>query len=368
MISAPLRVAIMGCGAIAPHHVEAYAATGRTELVGVVDVDIGRARAFADRNGCPGAYDTVADLLTAQHPDLVSIVTPPGSHADLAIAVLAAGSTVLLEKPPCITLADLDRVADAETRSAGRVYVVFQHRHGSAAVRAKRLLASRSLGAPQVSVCETLWYRPAAYFDPDWRGTWRGEGGGPTLGHGIHQFDLLLDLLGPWSTIDALAARIDRPVEFEDVSMAMVRFENGSVGSVINSLLSPRELSRIRIDTTAGTLQVAHLYGYRDADWTWTPLAEEGPTDAWSAKAGPERPSSHVAQLGELVDDLLAGREHPTTLASTRPTMEFVTALYRSALLGTTVHRADLTPDDPFYADLSGGLPAATITRRLTGH
>lgn len=371
MTSGPLRVAIIGCGVIAPHHVEAYAATGRTELVGVVDVDIDRARSFADRYGCPGAYDTVADLLAEQHPDLVSIVTPPGSHADMAIAVLADGATVLLEKPPCVTLADLDRVAEAELRSTGRVYVVFQHRHGSAAVRAKRLLASGTLGAPQVSVCETLWYRPIGYFDPDWRGTWRGEGGGPTLGHGIHQFDLLLDLLGPWSTIDAIAARIDRPVEFEDVSMAMVRFENGSVGSVINSLLSPRELSRIRIDTTTGTLQVQHVYGYRDADWTWTPLrgAETagGTPDVWTAAAGPERPSSHVAQLGELVDDLLAGREHPTTLASTRPTMEFVTGLYRSALLGTTVRRSDLTPDDPFYRDLSGGLPAPTITARLTG-
>ena len=45
---------------------------------------------------------------------------------------------------------------------------------------------------------------------------------------------------------------------------------------MINSLLSPDELSRIRIDTTGGTLEVNHLYGYPDADWTWTPAPEPG--------------------------------------------------------------------------------------------
>jgi len=51
-------------------------------------------------------------------------------------------------------------------------------------------------------------------------------------------------------TINATAVRLDRPVEFEDVSMASVIFESGAVATVINSLLSPRELSRIRIDIT----------------------------------------------------------------------------------------------------------------------
>ncbi len=128
---------------------------------------------------------------------------------------------------------------------------------------------------PQVAVCETLWFRPDSYFDPAWRGTWSGEGGGPTLGHGIHQIDLLLHLLGPWHHLTAIAVRQARPVEFEDVSLAVVGFENGAVASVVNSLLSPRELSRIRIDTTAGTLEVNHVYGYSDADWSFVPVPQE---------------------------------------------------------------------------------------------
>jgi len=261
-----LRVAIVGSGGIAPAHAEAYAATGRTQLVGVVDVVPDRARLFAGRFGSPRQYASVAELLSDQAVDIVSVTTPPGTHTEIAVQILQTGTSVLLEKPPCLTLADLDAVTAAEAGSTGSVYAVFQHRHGSGARRAKQLLSTGGLGVPQVALCETLWFRPESYFDPIWRGTWTGEGGGPTLGHGIHQIDLMLHLLRPWTSMTALAARVARPVEFEDVSLAIVTFDDGSVGSVVNSLLSPNELSRIRIDTTAGTLEVNHLYGYRDAD------------------------------------------------------------------------------------------------------
>jgi predicted dehydrogenase len=373
-----VKVAIVGAGNISRRHAEAYEATGKTDLVGVNDIIFAKAEALAEKHGST-PYADLSELLSDADPDLVSVATPPGSHAALALEILAAGKSVLLEKPPVLSLAEMDAVAEAERSSKGSVYVVFQHRHGSGGVRAADLLSRGVLGKPQVAVCETLWFRPRSYFDPDWRGTWVGEGGGPTLGHGIHQIDLLLHLLGPWQTINATAVRLDRPVEFEDVSMASVTFENGAVATVINSLLSPKELSRIRIDTTGGTLEVNHLYGYSDNDWTFTPApdaalaatlglnpgvrrTEEAPTsDVWQASAGDDVPSNHEAQLGHLVDDLLTGRPHNTTLASTRPTMEFVTALYASSLTSSPVRRTDLVPAHSFYTALNGGVPQDKI-------
>jgi predicted dehydrogenase len=385
-MTAELKVAIVGAGNISRAHAKAYAATGRTTLVGVADIVREKAEESAATYGSK-PYGGVTELLAAEEPELVSVSTPPGSHAEIAIEILAAGKSVLLEKPPVLSLAEMDAVAAAEKASAGSVYVVFQHRHGSGGVRAARLLGSGALGTPQVAVCETLWFRPVSYFDPEWRGTWVGEGGGPTLGHGIHQIDLLLHLLGPWRTINATAVRLDRPVEFEDVSMASVIFESGAVATVINSLLSPRELSRIRIDTTGGTLEVNHVYGYSDTDWSFSPApgaakaamlgvdpgtqkpqseTDNPATDPWTASAGDDIPSNHQAQIAHLVDDLLAGRPHETTLASTRPTMEFVTALYASAITSTQIHRADLTPGHPFYAALNGGTPQTTITQAFS--
>ena len=383
-----LRVGIVGCGAIARAHALSYQNNAQAEWVGVVDIDPVRAAAFAAEYGT-SAYGSCRELLEHE-PDLVSIATPPGNHTEVAGELLESGCSVLLEKPPTTTLADLDVLAGAEKRSSGSVYVVFQHRHGSGARRAHRLLQAGALGTPQVAVCETLWYRPDAYFLPEWRGNWVGEGGGPTLGHGIHQIDLLLHLLGPWETIDGRAARIARTVEFEDVSLAILTFASGAVGTVVTSLLSPRELSRIRIDTTGGTLEVNHVYGYSDADWSWTPAPDAttaatlgrdpgrpdagsagnsepaGSEDIWAASAGSDVPSNHAAQIDQLVDDMLAGRRHQTTLASTRPTMEFITALYASSIERETVHRRDLSPADRFYHSLNGGLSAETITARLS--
>jgi predicted dehydrogenase len=383
-----LRVGIVGCGSIARAHALSYQNNPRVELVGVVDVDLLRAGEFAASHGT-AAYGSCRELLDHQ-PDLVSVATPPGNHTEVAVELLESGCSVLLEKPPATALADMDVLAAAEQVSSGSVYVVFQHRHGSGARRAHQLMRSGALGTPRVAVCETLWYRPDSYFLPEWRGNWVGEGGGPTLGHGIHQIDLLLHLMGAWKTIDARAARIARPVEFEDVSLAIVMFESGAVGTVVTSLLSPKELSRIRVDTTGGTLEVNHVYGYSDADWSWTPAPDataaaslgrdpglrkddaaghSGPAgrgDVWAASAGLDVPSNHAAQIDQLVDDLLAGRPHDTTLASTRLTMEFVSALYASSIEGETVHRRYLTPGHRFYQSLDGGLPADAITARLT--
>ncbi|GAA0627116.1 Gfo/Idh/MocA family oxidoreductase [Kribbella sandramycini] len=366
-----MKVAIVGCGNISRRHAESYAAAG-AELVDVADIVPAKAAELAAKYGAR-AHSDATQLLAATDAELISVATPPGSHAELAVQILAAGRSVLLEKPPVLSLAEMDAVASAERASAASAYVVFQHRHGSGGVRAADLLRRGVLGVPQVAVCETLWFRPRSYFDPEWRGTWVGEGGGPTLGHGIHQIDLLLHLLGPWRSIQATAVRLDRPVEFEDVSMASVVFESGAVATVINSLLSPRELSRIRIDTTGGTLEVNHVYGYSDADWTFHAVpdaaraaqlglnpgvpgnaeAATGP-DQWADSAGDDVPSNHEAQIQRLLDDLAAGRSHDTTLASTRPTMEFVTALYASAVTGTPVRRADLVTGHPFYRALRG--------------
>ena len=360
----PLKVAIVGCGGIAHQHAKAYAGSGRTQLVGLVDIVPEHAEAYADAYGGP-TYPDVSSLMSEARPDLVSVATPPGAHAEVAAAVLRAGGSVLIEKPPCPTLAELDVVAEAERTGGGAAYVVFQHRHGSGARRAAELLGSGALGRPLVAVCETLWFRPDSYFDPDWRGTWSGEGGGPTLGHGIHQIDLLLHLLGPWQHLTATAVRQARPVEFEDVSLATVGFESGAVASVVNSLLSPRELSRIRIDTTGGTLEVNHVYGYRDASWSFFPAAQCG--GRGEPRPRPGRPRRYRCSgrpgpgPGGRFGRCLGGqRRHrrteqprrpdhppgrrparrtrpPTTLASTRGTVEFVTAVYASALLGTPI-------------------------------
>ncbi|WP_338899635.1 Gfo/Idh/MocA family oxidoreductase [Streptomyces sp. TG1A-60] len=236
----PYRVAIIGTGGIAHAHAAALTELSeRARLVAVADVDPTRAAEFADRFSVPHVFSDPQALLESGKIDLVHICTPPQTHAPLAAMAMRAGVTALVEKPTALSLREMDHLAAVQEQTGSKVLTVFQHRYGAAAVRLRRLVAAGVLGRPLVATCETLWYRSDEYFDVPWRGRWDVEGGGPTMGHGIHQFDLMLSVLGPWSLITALADRQVRPTDTEDVSVAAVRFDNGALATVVNSLLSP---------------------------------------------------------------------------------------------------------------------------------
>ncbi|MCP2241376.1 Gfo/Idh/MocA family protein [Lentzea aerocolonigenes] len=355
------RAAIVGTGAIATSHAEALRAAGeRIELVAVVDVDEARANAFADEWGGPRVYPSLAAVLDAEKLDVVHVCTPPRAHVPLALESLAADVNVLVEKPPALSLSEIDTLIAAERDSAGRVATVFQHRFGPAAVRLRRMMAEGLLGRSMVAKSDTLWYRGDAYFDVPWRGSWDSEGGGPTMGHGIHQFDMMLSILGPWQEIRAIAARQARDVATEDVSMALVTFADGTVASVINSVLSPRETSQLRFDFEHATVEVEHLYGYTDAHWTVTPApGHDDVADRWREEQSGVV-SGHGCQLAAFLDALDSGETPPVTMADTRNTMEFIAALYASAFTGTAVKAGQIGPDSPFYATMEGiGAPWA---------
>jgi predicted dehydrogenase len=355
------RIAIVGTGGIATSHARAVnSLPDRAELVAGVDVDLDRAKAFADEWGIPAVYPSLTALLEVGDVDLVHLCTPPSTHVPLAAECLAADVNVFLEKPPTLSLDELDTLLEAEQKSSAQVACVFQHRFGSGAVRLRQLLADGVLGRPLVALCNTVWYRDDAYFAVPWRGTFEVEGGGPTMGHGIHQYDLLLSVLGPWTKVTALAARQARPTQTEDVSMAMVTFENGAVASIVNSLVSARQTSQLRFDCENATVELEHLYGYQNSNWTITPApGHEEVAEAWSTDL-PDVQSGHPAQLAAILDALGAGTPAPVTLAESRNTVELAAAIYASAFTDKPIHRGELARGSA-YAERMGG-PGAPWT------
>ncbi|MBB2947323.1 putative dehydrogenase [Actinoplanes lutulentus] len=349
------RAAIVGTGGIAAGHVEALRAhADRVELVAITDVDADRATAFARDWTVPAVYNDLASLLEAQKPDLVHLCTPPSTHAPLAEQCLRAGVNVLVEKPPTLSLAELDTLAAVSGETGAQMATVFQHRFGAGAIRLRNLMASGELGRSLLASCHTLWYRDDDYYQVPWRGRWETEGGGPTMGHGIHQFDLLLSILGPWQRVIAMTARRARPVQTEDVSTALVEFADGTLATVVNSVVSPRQVSALRFDFEHATVELDHLYGYTDDDWTITAApGHEELARRWPAASTPAR-SGHADQIAALLDTLDAGQPLPVGLAETRQTMEFIAALYASAATGAPVQRGEITPDHPFAAHMNG--------------
>lgn len=351
-----VRVAIVGAGGIAEQaHIPAIRADARTALVAAVDTDIERLAEFRRRTGVPATYTSLDAMLEREQPDLVHICTPPALHGGQTLRCLAAGAWVLVEKPPCLSLAEFDRIEAAERPGGPYASVVFQHRFGAGARYLRDQVVAGAYGRPLVALCQTTWYRDHAYYAVPWRGGWAGEGGGPTMGHGIHQMDLLLAVLGDWTEVRAMAGRLDRDVRTEDVSMAMVRFRSGALASIVNSVLSPREESYLRFDFTDATVELTHLYGYTTADFRHTPAPHVTDPAPWRPPDGPR--TSHAAQLPYLLDAMERHERPPLSGRQGRATLELVTAIYRSAFTGQPVQRDQLGPHDPFYHHLHGNVP-----------
>jgi predicted dehydrogenase len=198
-----------------------------------------------------------------------------------------------------------------------------------------------------------MWYRDEDYFSVPWRGTWEVEGGGPTMGHGIHQFDLLLSILGRWNEVSAFAARQVRPTATEDLSCALVRFDSGALATVVNSVLSARQESSIRIDFEFASVELTHLYGYRDADWTFTPAP--GHAELAELWEGVDMPSGHTAQLRAIYQAHDNDQAPPVSPSDARPTMELIAAIYASAFTGQIVRSGELRCGSPFAKRMGGG-------------
>jgi predicted dehydrogenase len=350
------RVAIIGTGNSVGNHLSAIKAIGeRAELVAAVDVNEDRLKTVCDTHQIPQRYTNVTAMLAVEKPDLVHIVTPPATHKALAIECLEAGSWVFCEKPLCASLAEFDAITQAEQRTGRFVSTVFQWRFGAAGKHLKKLIEADAFGKPLVAVCNTLWHRKQEYYS-DWRGKWDTEIGGPTMTLGIHLMDMFLWLMGDWQEIHAMTGTLDHNIEVEDVSMALLRFNNGAMATIANSAVSPRQESYLRLDFQKATLEVSALYRYANEHWkiSLPPDVDDPETLAHWESLAEDFPASHQVQLGEIFDSMEENRRPPVSGMEARRILEFAASLYKSAFTGQSVQRGEITPDDPFYYAMNG--------------
>ncbi|MBO0789462.1 MAG: Gfo/Idh/MocA family oxidoreductase [Ktedonobacteraceae bacterium] len=346
------RVAIVGTGGIAGSHIRAcQELRERVEVVAAVEIDRARGESFRDKHGIPRLYTDLVEMLETEKPDLVQIATPPATHYSLVLRCLEAGTWVLCEKPLCTSLAELDHIVRVEEQTGNSCSSVFQWRFGSGGQHLKQLIQTQALGKPLVGICQTTWYRDQAYFEVPWRGKWATEGGGPTMGHGIHLMDLFLWLLGDWEEVSAMSGTLDRSIEVEDVSMAVVRFKQGALGSIINSVLSPRQETYMRIDLQKATVDLRALYSYRNQDWSYHIIDPEA--QGLGVIPG-DIVSSHTAELASLLDSMDQKAQPVASTRSVRPTLELITCLYKSAATGQAVRSGSIGESDPYYQHVAG--------------
>lgn len=197
MKSPRFNCALAGCGRVAEHHMRFLRSMDRVAVVAVCDVTPGVAESFARRYSVPSVYGDFAVMLDSESLDVIHILTPPDTHAELAITALDARCHVVVEKPLACTAADAEKVVSAEGRTGRFAAVDHIHLFHPTYQRAKELLKQGVIGSlvGVDAACShaNLGVTGGHAHGPDWLGRLPG---GSFLDVAVHPVYLLLDLIG----------------------------------------------------------------------------------------------------------------------------------------------------------------------------
>jgi predicted dehydrogenase len=346
-----LKVAIIGAGAIAPAHVEGFLQfKDSVRIVAVANRSIGRAQDLIQRYKLDArAYSDYREAIAGA--DIVAICTPPGNHREVAEAAFALGAHVLVEKPMAPTLADCDAILDAATRSGKLLSVVAQIRFVDSINRMVRIMKSGDFGRILFSQVNSLWWRGASYYDLSWRGRWQSDGGGCTFSHAVHHIDLLLWIKGLPSEVTAIMGNLAHDnSEEEDLSMAMLRFPDGSLGQITSSLMHHGEPQLLNFQLEQLGLSIPFKVSASRQRSNGFPLADDETEKRFLAAYEGLPALEHEHHAGHIGDFIRAIETRGAPLVSGQDgsaAVELITAIYKSASSGTTV-QLPLREDDPF--------------------
>jgi predicted dehydrogenase len=285
-ITSPIKVAVLGTGALGQHHVRIYAelaAGGQVELVGVYDAIGDTARKVASKHNVR-VLDSVAQVLSVA--DAVSVVTPTITHFELAKQFLELGKHVLVEKP----MTDNTAQAAELVQIAQQGNCVLQVGHVE---RFNPVFKYLETAAPQPRFIETHRLSPYPARSTDI---------GVVLDLMIHDLDVVLAFVkSPVTSVDAVGIPVLS--KSEDIANARLRFANGCVANLTASRVSPERMRKIRVFSSGDTPSYISL-DYRAQEGFIYRIARDGEEESsilkkvLAAKLGMGKDSTIVSEFG----------------------------------------------------------------------
>jgi len=260
----PLRMAIVGCGWAGQRHARACRQAG-IAVRWAIDLDPRRAEEVCAL--CPGARAAQDYVRAFDDPqvDAVDVCLPHALHASVAVDAANVGKHVLCEKPIAATLDEADRMIEAATRAGVVLMVAENVRYHPTYLKVRDLLRDGVIGQPALLQMTRRAYLCRSFLeDRPWFLDARMAAGGIMMSGGIHDFEAMRMLIGEIERVYAYRAR-QRFAEMEgdDTSVALVRFCDGTVGTLVESFVmkdmttaSGAEVHTLRVDGDLGSLSV----------------------------------------------------------------------------------------------------------------
>jgi predicted dehydrogenase len=334
-----IRWGIIGSGGIARRRTipEGFVPASNAHLVAVQGRNHATNRQVA-REFSALAIDTEEALLNSGI-DAVYIASPVSAHRDQVLACARAGKHVLCEKPLGRSVDEAEqmlracREANVQLGTALMMRFHAQHEH------AAKLIQQGHLGTPVYARAQlSCWYPP---IPNAWRQDPALGGGGSLIDMGTHCIDLLETFFGPVQCVTCFTSNLVHAYRSEDSAVAMLKFQNGALGSVDtffciqdNSSKNCLELYGSRGSIIAsGTIGQATL-GSMTAFLT-TSEADYNPQQPRALNSGlqisPEPINTYRAEIESFSNALLDGTPFPINGESGLHSQKIIAACYQSA-------------------------------------
>lgn len=342
-----MKYALIGCGRIAVNHVKAVA-NNNLDFAAMCDVDESKFDVMLDKADVGRFEETAryADYkqMLAEHPEieLVAIATESGEHARIALDCIDAGKHVIIEKPIAMSIEDAEEIIRRAQGADVKVSACHQNRFNVAVQKLREALDQERFGSLSHGSIDVRWNRNKAYYDQaPWRGTWEQDGG-CLMNQCIHGIDLLRWMMGDEVT-EVFAATRQRQhdyLEAEDVGVGVVKFANGSVGTIEGTTnVYPKNLEEtLCVFGETGTVKIGGISCNNIDVWDF---ADEREGDAGSA--GLKEATSnvygngHTALYADMIQAIQEDRTPYVDAVAGRNALEIVLAMYKSQKTGMPV-------------------------------
>jgi predicted dehydrogenase len=232
-MTTPIPALVVGTGFGCRIHVPALRAAG-FEVVGLVGATPERLARRAEQNGIARTFTDLDEAIAKTSAEVVTIATPPSTHAELTLAAIARGCHVVCEKPFAFDAAEARRMLDAAERAGVFHMVAHEFRWLPDRALLGRAIADGLIGEPRFLVLDQFipfcadpeTPLPQWWFDKASGGGWLGAGGS-------HMMDQIRVWLGEFDTLSAnLFLVSDRVADCDDSYSMRFTMTNGVEGSM----------------------------------------------------------------------------------------------------------------------------------------
>lgn len=341
-----MKYALIGCGRISPNHIAA-AQANNLEIVGLCDVESGAMDDKIIKFKLDGdkvkKFTDYHEMIMSVKPDLVSICTESGKHAQIALDCIAQGINLIIEKPIALSIKDADAIIKAAKENNVKVSACHQNRFNKSVMKIREALEQRRFGRLFYGTAHIRWNRGREYYDRAlWRGTWEQDGGA-LMNQCIHNIDLLRWMMGNEVTeVFAYTDKLNHPyIQAEDLGIALVKFANGSYGIIEGTTdVYPKNLEEtLYIFGEKGTVKAGGQSVNVIEEWRFSDLLDDPEEVKATYHENPPNVYGfgHTALFADVIEAIREDREPKVNAEDGKRALELVLAIYKSAAEGKPI-------------------------------